>query len=65
MNTTVTVEGMSCKHCEQTIEDALQSVGDISYARANHETETVVVEDDSDISTLVRTVEDAGYTVHA
>lgn len=65
MSTTITIEGMSCKHCEQTIEDALQSVADVSYARANHETETVVVEGNLDISTLVRTVEDVGYAVHA
>lgn len=65
MSTTITVEGMSCKHCEQTIEDALRGVAGVSDARADHEVETVVVEGNPDTGRLVQTVEDAGYTAHA
>jgi copper chaperone len=65
MSTTITVKGMSCEHCEQTIEDALQSVAGVSDARADHETETAVVEGNPDTGRLVQTVEDVGYTAHS
>jgi copper chaperone len=64
MSTTITVEGMSCEHCEQTIENALRSVAGVSDARANRETETATIEGDPDSTALVRAVEDAGYTAH-
>jgi copper chaperone CopZ len=35
MTTTITVEGMSCEHCERTIEEALQGVSGASDARAD------------------------------
>lgn len=59
--TTITVEGMSCEHCEQTVEEALQGVSGVSEARADHEAERATIEGDSDSTTLVRAVEDAGY----
>lgn len=65
MTTTISVDSMSCGHCEQTIEDALRGVADVSEARADHETETVTIEGDPDTADLVRAIEDAGYTAHA
>ncbi|MFC6965090.1 heavy-metal-associated domain-containing protein [Halocatena marina] len=65
MTTTISVEGMSCGHCEQTVEDALRGVADVSDAHADHETETATVEGDPDTAALVQAVEDAGYTAHA
>ncbi|EMA46002.1 CopZ family metallochaperone [Halococcus saccharolyticus] len=59
--TTITVEGMSCEHCEQTVEEALQSVPGVSDARADHEAEHATIEGDPDSAALVRAVEDAGY----
>lgn len=64
MSTTITVEGMSCEHCEQTIENSLRSVAGVSDARANRETETATIEGDPNSTALVRAVEDAGYTAH-
>jgi len=33
MTTTLTVEGMSCEHCEQTVTEALEAVdGDLAAA---------------------------------
>ena len=61
MTTTITVEGMSCEHCEQTVEEALQGVSSVSEARADHEAERATIEGDSDSTALVRAVEDAGY----
>jgi copper chaperone len=61
MTTTITVEGMSCEHCEQTIEEALQGVSGVSNARADREEKSAIIEGDPDSAALVQAVEDAGY----
>ncbi|MFB6079755.1 MAG: heavy-metal-associated domain-containing protein [Haloferacaceae archaeon] len=65
MPTTITVEGMSCEHCEGTVEEALRDVRGVTDATADREAERASVEGDADVSDLVRAVEDAGYTAHA
>lgn len=65
MSTTITVEGMNCGHCEQTVEQALRDVRGVTGARVDLETGRATVEGDADVSALVRAVEDAGYTAHA
>lgn len=65
MATTITVEGMSCGHCEQTVEEALRGVSGVTDASADRESEQALVDGDADPSALVRAVEDAGYTAHA
>lgn len=65
MTTTITVEGMTCGHCEQTVEEALESVSGINDATADREAEQANVEGDAEVQTLVDAVEDAGYTAHA
>jgi copper chaperone len=65
MPTTITVEGMSCEHCEQTVEEALDDVSGVSDATADREAERATVEGDADVATLVQAVEDAGYTAQA
>lgn len=64
MATTLTVEGMSCEHCEQTVEDALRSVQGVTGASADRESEHARVDGDPDPTALVRAVEDAGYSAH-
>lgn len=64
MTTTITVEGMSCEHCEQTIEDALQTVTGVSDAHADRETEAATVEGEPATADLVQAVENAGYTAY-
>lgn len=61
MTTTITVEGMSCEHCEQTIEEALQGISGVSDARADHDSERATIEGAPDSDAIVRAVEDAGY----
>ena len=61
MTTTITVDGMSCEHCEQTVEEALQGVSDVSDAHADHKAESATIEGDPDSAAIVRAVEDAGY----
>jgi copper chaperone len=65
MTTTITIEGMSCEHCEQTIEEALCDIDEVSDARANREADTATVEGNPDTGDLIRAAEDAGYTAHA
>ena len=65
MSTTITVEGMTCGHCEQTVEEALRDVSGVTDATADREAEQASVDGDADLTALVQAVEDAGYTAHA
>jgi copper chaperone len=65
MSTTITVEGMSCEHCEGTVEDALRDVSGVTDATADREAEQAVVDGEADAAALVDAVEDAGYTASA
>jgi copper chaperone CopZ len=65
MEQTITVEGMSCEHCDETVEDALHDVDGVTDATADHEAATASVDGDSETATLVQAVEDAGYSAHS
>ncbi|WP_336339644.1 heavy-metal-associated domain-containing protein [Haloarcula brevis] len=65
MSTTITVEGMSCDHCEQTVEEALREVSGVTGVTADRDTKQVTVDGDPDVPALVRAVENAGYNAHA
>lgn len=65
MATTLTVEEMSCEHCEQTVEDALEDVSGVTAAEADREREVASVEGDADPDSLVAAVEEAGYDASA
>ncbi|WP_423999172.1 CopZ family metallochaperone [Haloarcula salina] len=65
MTTTITVEGMTCGHCEQTVEEALRDVSGVTDATADRDAEQASVEGDADATALVQAVEDAGYTADA
>ena len=65
MPQTITVDGMSCAHCEETVEDALESLADVTAASADHETDAVDVEGSARTHDLVRAVEAAGYETSA
>ncbi|SFG96343.1 Copper chaperone CopZ [Halopelagius inordinatus] len=65
MTQTITVEGMTCGHCEQTVEEALQEVSGVTDATADRETEQASVDGDVNVTELVQAVEDAGYTASA
>ncbi|WP_336001087.1 CopZ family metallochaperone [Halorientalis halophila] len=64
MTTTITVEGMTCGHCEQTVEEALQGVSGVTAVTVDREEERASVDGDADATALVEAVEDAGYTAH-
>lgn len=63
--TTITVEGMTCGHCEQTVKEALQGVAGVTDVTVDREGEQASVDGDADATALVEAVEDAGYTAHA
>jgi len=58
---TITVSGMSCAHCEETVEDALLAISGVESAEADRESASVTVEGNADVSDLVDAVDDAGY----
>lgn len=65
MSETITVEGMTCGHCEQTVEEALEDVTGVTAATADRAAETVTVEGDAETQALVETVDEAGYEASA
>lgn len=64
MTTTITVEGMTCEHCEQTVEDALRGVDGVTDVSIDREEESASVDGDADIDVLVTAVKGAGYSAH-
>jgi len=62
---TLTVEGMTCGHCEQKVETALEGVDGVTDATADRDAGTATVDGDADPATLVAAVEDAGYSASA
>jgi len=65
MTRKLTVSGMSCGGCEQSVEEALEGVAGVESASADREAETATVEGDADTDDLVAAVEDAGYEASA
>lgn len=65
MSQTITVEGMTCEHCEQSVEEALEGVDGVSNATADREAESATIEGAAESETLVSVVEDAGYDASA
>lgn len=64
---TITVTGMSCTGCEQTVENALRDVDGVTRVEADHEGDTVevVVDGDTADDSLTAAIRDAGYEVAA
>lgn len=62
---TVTVEGMTCEHCERTVERALKEVGGVISAKANRQQGIVEIRTEGeyvpDPAALKAAVDDAGY----
>ena len=64
---TITVTGMSCTGCEQSVENALRDVDGVTRVEADHEGDTVevVVDGDTADDSLTAAIRDAGYEVAA
>lgn len=61
MSETITVEGMTCEHCEQTVEEALEDVSGVTAATADREAKTATIKGDTEVQELVDAVDEAGY----
>jgi copper chaperone CopZ len=65
MSQTITVEGMSCEHCEASVTEALEGVEGVERATADRESASATVEGDADPDALVSAVNEAGYDASA
>jgi copper chaperone CopZ len=65
MTLELTVEGMSCGHCEETVAEALSDVDGVENVAVDREADAATVEGDADTDALVAAVEDAGYDASA
>ena len=65
MSQTITVEGMSCGHCEESVTEALEGVDGVESATADREHSSATVEGDADANALVDAVREAGYDASA
>lgn len=61
MSQTITVEGMSCEHCEASVADALESVTGVTAATADREAAQATVEGEAATDDLLAAVDEAGY----
>lgn len=61
MTQTITVKGMSCEHCEQTVEEALETIDGVTSVTADHDAEIATVEGTADSDRLTNAVAEAGY----
>ncbi|RLM95017.1 heavy-metal-associated domain-containing protein [Haloarcula sp. Atlit-7R] len=61
MSTTLAVEGMSCGHCEQAVEEAIEALAGVEGADADSDAGQVSVDGDISTEQLIAAVEDAGY----
>jgi copper chaperone len=65
---TFNVEGMSCAHCEATVEEELNALSGVERSNADFERGTVEVRyDESRVTTadIKNSVQEAGYTLAA
>ena len=61
MTTELTVNGMTCGHCEKAVQNALKSVPGVQDVRVNLQDGTATVQGDADPQALVAAVTDEGY----
>jgi copper chaperone len=60
---TISVEGMACGSCEETVESAVAALEGTESVEADNTTDTVEIEGDVDGDAVADAIEDAGYTV--
>jgi len=62
---TLTIEGMTCHHCEMTVEKAVKQLKNILSAKADHQNKTleIVYTGELKIEDVKQKVEEAGYKV--
>ena len=63
MKKIISVEGMTCEHCENTVKKALEEIDGIEKAEASHETKQVTLVTSKEIpeDILRKVIEEKGY----
>jgi copper chaperone len=61
MSREITITGMSCGHCEQSVVEALEALDGIDSATADRTTDSAMVVGTADSAALLDAVESAGY----
>jgi len=61
--TILKVEGMTCNHCKMRAEKALQGVSGVESAKVDLAAKEVVVTGDAERASLVKAIQEAGYSV--
>ncbi|MCR6110999.1 copper chaperone CopZ [Bacillus sp. A301a_S52] len=62
----ITIEGMSCNHCKEAVEGALNKVNGVTHAEVNLSNNSVTVsfdENNVSVATLKDEIEEQGYDV--
>lgn len=58
------VEGMTCGHCELSVQEEVGEVAGVTGVKADHTTGKVVVEgEDYSVDDIAAAVKEAGYTL--
>jgi len=62
---TLTIEGMTCHHCEMTVEKAVKQLKNVLSVKADHQNKTleIVYTGELKIEDVKQKVEEAGYKV--
>lgn len=64
MTVTFKVEGMMCGGCENRVKNAIRNIEGVTFVNASHETKTVTVEMDKDITNILKDkIEALGFDV--
>ncbi|WP_435120017.1 heavy-metal-associated domain-containing protein [Halolamina sp. C58] len=63
MGIQITVKGMTCDGCEQTVQEALEGVAGVEDTTADRTSDLVTIDGDAALDDLRQAVEDAGYIV--
>ncbi|BEP29959.1 heavy-metal-associated domain-containing protein [Helicovermis profundi] len=62
MKKTITINGMSCHHCEMRVENALKELNiDVISVSASENNAIVELSDDFDTKKIAETIDDVGY----
>jgi len=65
MKTVVTVEGMTCSHCEESVKAAVSAIPGVTDVQVNLQEKTVTVTHDETVSfdAIKNEIEEQGYDV--
>lgn len=68
MDLTITVQGMTCGHCEKAVKNAVNDLAGVSNVSVNLDEKLVSVkfnESETNVDQIKEAIEDQGYTVDA